>query len=255
MICSYRIEGDSDAPVLVLLHAIATDSEMWAPQMPVWASAFRVLRIDLPGHGGSAAPTAALSMEEYADAVMEVIRSLGIVRVDMAGLSLGGMVAQAFALKYPAHLRSLVLAHTSARTDAAVFNVWETRIAQFEQEGMEAQIAPTLERWFTRDFALRSPMTMAWLANTLRRTSAEGYVAAMRAIQHLDHLDQLPRIAHRTLVVAGEADTAVPPAIAGQIAQRLPNATLWVLEQAAHVGNIEQATAFTERIGAFLQDV
>src|SRR5690606_5985318 len=90
--------------------------------------------------------------------------------------------------------RSLVLAHSSASTQPAVQGIWEGRIRQFEKDGLIAQIPATLERWFTRSFAAASPLTLEWLAEIIQRTTDKGYVAAIRAIQSLDHLERLAEI-------------------------------------------------------------
>src|SRR5690606_16566380 len=110
----------------------------------------------------------------------------------------------------------LVLAHTSAQTVEAVRGIWGGRIARFEKEGMEAQVVPTLERWFTRSFAESSPLTLAWLSEQILRTTRKGYVSAIKAIQKLDHLDEIGKIKVPALVVAGEQDSSVPPAAAAK---------------------------------------
>lgn len=253
-VLGHRIDGPETAPPLVLLHAIATHADLWAPQVAAWSSQFRVVRIDLPGHGTSAAP--AHPQEEglhaYAVQVRRVLDHLGIERAGIVGLSLGGMVAQAVALAFPERTAALVLAHTGARTAPAVRELWTRRLAQFDEEGLDAQVGSTLERWFTRDFAQRSPLTLEWVARQIRATSPEGYAAAIRAIQGLDHAARLGEIRVPTLVVAGREDTAVPPTVGAELAAAVPGARFLVLEDAAHLSSVEQPVAFTESVGAFL---
>lgn len=251
---AHFVDGADHAPVVVLLHPIATHSAIWAPQVAAWGAAFRLVRIDLPGHGASAPAEGSPDLGDYAAAVHAVLAELGIRRAAIVGLSLGGMVAQAFALAYPEMVRALVLAHTSARTDDAVRELWSRRLALFEEQGLEAQVAPTLERWFTRSFAAASPMTMRWLAQQIRATSPAGYRSAVQAIQRLDFLDRLKEIKAPALVVAGAADSAVPPAAASVLAASIPGARLVVLDDAAHIGNVQQPVAFTETVGSFLLD-
>lgn len=249
---AWQIEGPRGAPVLVALHAIATHRVLWDAQAAVWSAAWRVLRIDLPGHGASASPPHDLSLAEYADHVVAVLDEAAVARAAIVGLSFGGMVAQAMALAHPQRVSALVLAHTSARTEAPVREIWERRLEQFQRQGLDAQVEPTLDRWFTRSFATASPLTVRWVGTQVRATSPAGYASAVRAIQSLDHLDRLPEIAVPTLVIAGEADAAVPPAAAAAMAKRLPGSELFVLPQAAHLGNVEQPVAFTEAVGRFL---
>ena len=149
-------------------------------------------------------------------------------------------------------MRSLVLAHTSARTAPELREVWQQRLDHFQRHGIESQIEPTLARWFTKPFADACPMTMGWVARQIRATSPAGYASAIGAIQGLDHLDRLAEIDAPTLVVAGECDAAVPPAAASAMAARVPHAELLVLKDAGHIGNVEQALSFTEGVGRFL---
>ncbi|MBL0422891.1 alpha/beta fold hydrolase [Ramlibacter sp. AW1] len=250
-----RIQGPVDAPAVVLLHAIATHGAIWQAQAAVWSRRLRVACIDLPGHGDSADPDGPLTLADYARQVADTMDAHGIADAALVGLSLGGMVAQAFALDHPASTRALVLAHTSARTDAAVRELWSARLAQAEADGLAAQVAPTLARWFTRGFAAASPLTLQGVAAQIRRTSLPGYAAAVGAIQALDHLERLPSLRVPTLVVAGARDSAVPPAVARQLAEAIPDARLLVLPDAAHLGPVEQPVVFTESVGAFLLEV
>jgi 3-oxoadipate enol-lactonase len=191
-------------------------------------------------------------LQDYADGVRAVLDALGIAQACVVGLSLGGMVAQALALSAPSRVNALVLAHTSARTDPAVAEIWRGRIAQLESEGLEAQVATTLARWFTPDFAAQSPLTLQWVASLIRAATPAGYRCAAEAICRLDHLDALPAIRVPTLVVAGAEDVAVPPSAAGALASRIAGARLEVLQGAAHIGNVQQPLRFTEVVGQFI---
>jgi 3-oxoadipate enol-lactonase len=246
------VDGPDGAPVVIALHGIATHSALWAPQLPFWAGPFRLVRVDLPGHGRSPNVDGAGSTSAFAEWLCALLDELRIERAAVVGLSLGGMVAQAFALAYPSRVRSLVLAHTGARSPQTVRDLWDKRLEQMRERGMESQIAASLARWFTPAFAARSPLTLAWAADMVRRTSPEGYQCAAAAIRRLDHLDDLGKIACPTLVVCGDNDGVVPVAAAEGIAAAVQNGRLSILRDAAHLGNVEQPVAFTETVGEFL---
>ncbi|WP_342130869.1 alpha/beta fold hydrolase [Hydrogenophaga sp. OTU3427] len=249
----FRQDGDAQAPALVLLHSLATHSELWASQRRVWCQMFRVISVDLPGHGASPEWSDGFTLNDLADEVLSVLDGLGIEQAAVVGLSLGGMVAQALALRHGARVQALVIAHAGARTDAAVQEIWNQRIAQFESRDMEVLSQSTLQRWFPREFAEQSPLTLAWVAGMIHATQPGGYISAIRAIQGLDHLDRLHTITAPTLVLAGHADAAVPPAVARQLAEQLPNAQLRLLDGTGHLGNVQAPIQFTEIVGAFLQ--
>jgi 3-oxoadipate enol-lactonase len=250
----FRDDGPRDAPAVVLLHALATHQGLWSPQRPVWQRALRLISIDLPGHGQSPHLAHADNLEAMAQEVLAVIDFLGLDRVAVVGLSLGGMLAQALALQHGPRISALVIAHATARTDPTVREIWNQRIAQFEAGSRDDLCASTLQRWFPRDFAEQSPLTMAWVADMIRSTSAAGYVSAIRAIQGLDHWDRLPHITAPALVVAGQADAAVPITLARQLVERLPQGRLCELEGTGHLGNLQSPTRFTEVVGGFLLD-
>ena len=248
----HSVHGPDGVPVVVLLHPLATHSALWQPQLPAWSKRFRVVCIDLPGHGRSPVLPDVTTLSQYAEEVRLVLDALGVDRAALVGLSLGGMVAQAFALAWPERTQALVLAHTRARTEPAVRDLWSTRLQQAADEGMAAQVPAILGRWFPPDFAAVAPVTLQWVAKQITSTPFDGYAAAIGAIQRLDHLDQLHRITAPALVIAGELDAAAPPALARLMADRLPHATLTTLPDCGHIGNVQQALAFTETVGAFL---
>lgn len=245
--------GPKSGPTVVLLHSLATNSALWAHQASVWSANFRIICVDLPGHGKSAVAPTALSLADMARGVVAVLDHLQIAKAAFVGLSLGGMVAQAIALGHAQKVGALVIAHAGARTDATVREIWEQRIQQFESGGLSTLSLSTLERWFPRSFFESCPMTMDWVAQMIEETDPRGYVMAIRAIQDLDHLDHLQSITAPTLVVAGSADAAVPPAVASMVAKHIPNATLHLLEDAGHIGNVQEPTQFTEKVGQFLK--
>lgn len=249
----FQATGPTSAPAVVLIHSLATHSEVWAHQVPAWSVNFRVVCVDLPGHGRSAAAEAGLTLDAMAAQVLAVLDHLQIAKAAFVGISLGGMVAQAVALNHAHRVTALVIAHAGARTDATVREIWDQRIAQFEAGGMQSLSRPTLERWFPRAFSESSPITMAWMAGLIEATDPRGYVMAIRAIQALDHLDRLPQVQVPTLVLAGQADAAVPSAVASLVAQRIPNAQLRLLEDTGHIGNVQQPVLFTETVGQFLR--
>ncbi|EYC50207.1 adhesin [Hylemonella gracilis str. Niagara R] len=251
----HQVSGPEHAPALVLLHALATHGELWRAQIPVWATRMRVITIDLPGHGRSPRIEGVLTLADHARQVALVLDDLGVQRAALVGLSLGGMVAQAYALAYPERCLALVLAHTSARTPEPLRAIWAQRCAQAAAQGLPAQVPSILERWFPPTFAQTSPWTLRWIAGQITSTSAEGYISAIRAIQGLDHLDRLHVVGAPTLVIAGELDAAAPPDAGARLAAQMPNARLVVLPGVAHLGNVQAPVLFTETVGTFLQTV
>ena len=245
-------QGPADAPALVLLHSIATNSAMWSAQIPVWSRSYRVLAVDLPGHGLSPLEPGEAQPDLYLRMMSGLLERFRLKRCSIVGLSLGGMIGQMFALRHPQQVQSLVIANTSARLPPQMHERWEARSLEATQQGMESQVTSTLERWFTPEFLQRAPHTVQWIADMIRTTRPEGYRAAIAAIRATETFDQLPSLRCPLLVIAGGRDQATPVQALKTLAALVPNSQLEVLENAAHLSNVAEPIEFAERVGAFL---
>lgn len=245
----HRRDGPEDGPVLVLSNSLGTDLEMWAPQLPALSARFRVLRYDSRGHGRSGVPPGPYAIERLGRDALALLDALGLERVSFCGLSMGGMVGQWLGAHAGGRLDRLVLANTSACIGAP--EVWNAHIATVRAEGMAAIVPGLIDRWFTKGFQARDPETVARIAATLRATDPEGYVAACAAVRDMDQREAIRAIRVPTLVLAGRHDQATPPEQARLIAERVPGAEPVELD-AAHLGNVEAAEAFTGAVLGFL---
>jgi 3-oxoadipate enol-lactonase len=249
---AYSLHGDPKRPVVVLCHALATSMDIWDYQIPLLAQRFRVLRYDLRGHGRSAAPGSSYTLEELASDVAALLDHLEIARAAFVGLSIGGMVGQVFALRYPEKLSGLVLCSTGSRTEPQAKTIIEDRILKVRADGLNSQLGATLTRWFSAKFIEEAPATVAWVSDLILATSVDGYTGCARAIQNLDVTDALSEIQVKTLIVPGEFDLAFPEKVSRVINQKIPNSDLVLLKGAAHLGNVEQAHLFNEILLGFL---
>ncbi|WP_327045620.1 3-oxoadipate enol-lactonase [Microbispora sp. NBC_01189] len=248
MIPHHRFDGPPDAPVVVLGPSLGTTLDLWEPQLPALTLTWRVLRYDLPGHGGSPAAsgfTRGLTVDDLAAGVLALLdrHSLaqGHGRVAYAGVSLGGAVGTALALRAPDRVGSLVLCCTSARFGAA--ESWRERAALVRAEGTAPLVEATRSRWFTAGF----PGAERYL-DMLRGADPEGYAACCDALAAFDVRDRLGEVRAPTLVVAGAEDPATPPAHAEVLAEGIPDATLLVVPGAAHLATAERPDVVTEAI-------
>ena len=247
---NYEIEGSG--PWLTMSHSLACDLHMWDPQMPVLTGKFKVLRFDTRGHGQSSAPAGDYTLENLADDVKGLLDALGIRQTHWAGLSMGGMIGQAFALRYPGVFQSMVLADTTSRRPPNAEEMWGDRIRTAREKGMDALVQSTLERWFTEPYRNTRKDVMERIGNGIRATPVNGFAGCCAAIAKVDYLDRLKEIRMPVLVMVGEHDHGTPPEAARVIQQNLPGAELKVLASAAHLSNIEQAEEFNKALTAFL---
>ena len=244
------IEGDG--PWLTMSHSLACNLSMWDPQMAELKKHYKVLRFDTRGHGASSAPPGPYTLEQMADDVHGLFAALGIRQTHWAGLSMGGMIGETYALKYPGVFRSMVLADTTSRRPPNAAQMWGDRIPMAKEQGMDALVESTLGRWFTEPFRKAHPEVMARIGNDIRNTPVEGFAGCCDAIAKIDVLDRLKEIDCPAFVIVGDQDHGTPPEMARQIHANLRGSELLIIESAAHLSNVEQAQTFTRVMTDFL---
>jgi 3-oxoadipate enol-lactonase len=247
------LEGPPGAPVVLLVHPLGATHELWDDTAAALQEGFRVLRHDVRGHGRSAVPPGPYTLEQMADDVRDLLDTTRIERVHFVGMSMGGLIAMAFALAHPGRVRSLVLCDTTACYGAGVTPMWDERIRVAQTQGMtDALIERTLAIWFTPAFRERRADVVDRVRAMLRATDPRGYAAAIRAIGYVDLRERLAALRAPTLVVVGERDPGTPPAMARDIHARIAGSTLAVLPGAMHCAPIEAADEFNHLLVGFL---
>ncbi|MDX3451557.1 3-oxoadipate enol-lactonase [Streptomyces sp. ME02-8801-2C] len=225
----HRVEGSATAPPLFLGPSLGTSYALWDKVAPELSVSHRVVRWDLPGHGGSApgliGPGATVG--DLAALVLALADSLGIDRFAYAGVSLGGAVGLHLAVHHPERVSSLAVLCSSAHFNGS--KPWEERAALVRSEGL-AELAKSADaRWFTPGF------TVPELVADHRNADPEAYAACCDALGAFDLRDRLAEIDVPTLLVAGRQDPATPPAHLREIADAVPGATLVELPGASHL--------------------
>jgi 3-oxoadipate enol-lactonase len=243
-------------PPLVLLHAFPLHSAMWAPQLACLSTGRRVVAPDLKGFGASDAPDdlAGYTMTAYADELAGLLDALGLDRVVLGGLSMGGYVAFAFLRRYADRVTGLLLADTRAAADTAeVFQRRSDQQAQVAGEGTDALIEVLLAGLLCDDTKAHR-LELVDRVRRLMANPAAGYLGALEAMKHRpDATAELASIDVPTLVVVGEQDALSPPDVVRAMADAIPDAELAVLPGAGHLSNLEAADAFNAAVGDFLE--
>src|SRR5262245_35609781 len=250
----YDLNGPDAAPVVCFTHSLASDSGMWAEQLPpLLAQGYRVLRLDMRGHGGSDPVAGDYTMAQLADDVAASLDFLGISRVQYIGLSIGGMIGQAFAIAHGQRLISAMLCDTSPQTMAGAKEAWAPRIGAVKKANSLNPLAdPTMERWFTDAYKPRNPGRWKQIHATIAATTPAGYLGCAAAILNFDFVPQLPSLKVPTLVVCGAKDEGTPPAGNKKIAELIPGARYEEIADARHFPNVERAEAFNRIMLAWL---
>ncbi|MDN3352156.1 3-oxoadipate enol-lactonase [Actinomadura sp. DC4] len=232
----HRFDGPGDAPVLVLGSSVGTTMDLWDPQLPDLTATWRVLRYDLPGHGGSDVIHGTIG--DFADAVVALLDALGVEKAAYGGVSLGGAIGTTLALEHPERITSLILCCTSARFGDP--SAWHERAAKVRAGGLEPLADMLVGRWFTPLYADTNGARAM-----LTKVDPEGYAACCTALAGFDVRDRLGRVLAPTLVIAGAEDVATPLDHAETLAQGIPGAELVVVPAAGHLANLERPEPVT----------
>jgi len=249
--CAWEARGrPAGAEAVLLLHSLGSDRAMWAPQIEALAASYRVLCVDLPGHGASRG-TVPETLEPFARAVLAVADEAEVERFHLAGLSLGGLTALKLALLAPERVRSLAACNTAAKIGSA--ETWQARIDAVRAEGMAAQVDGVLARWFSPDFGARHPDWLAAARRTFCSTALDDYVACCRLLASADLRAEVGGIAVPTLVVGAERDVSTPASDAVWLRDHIRDSELMIVPEAAHLSNLDREDVFTPRLQAFLR--
>jgi 3-oxoadipate enol-lactonase len=244
----YDLVGDRGNPVVLLVHALMADGSLWSGQVPALLKAgYQVLRLDLPGHGGSGARSAPCSMADLANDVVLLLDHLDIKRVHFGGISIGGMLGQALAIHHPGRVASLFLSDTTCAAPPTAREMWSARLKTVAEAGSLEPLADvTMTRVLSPSFKESHPALWQGLRDTIVGVLPAGLTQCAHALQEFNVVNLLPRIQAPTLVACGDGDIATPPAEAQRIASLIPGARYVEIAQALHYPNVEQDARFNE---------
>jgi 3-oxoadipate enol-lactonase len=235
-------------PAVLLVHALGLDRLMWEPVLDRLAIGRRVFAYDIRGHGTAVASPSPYTMADTARDLIGVLDALGIDRAHVVGLSFGGGIAQTAALAHPDRFASLALLATTDHP----FDAFEGRAKAAEADGMSAQVAPSLTRWFTANALAQNGPSVRYARDQVRRGTVTDWAAAWRAFAGLDVQGRLTGFEPPTLVLAGEADASTTPAIMRGIAGRIPRSIYRELPGTPHMQSLERADLVAAALDDFV---
>ncbi|MBC2664240.1 alpha/beta fold hydrolase [Novosphingobium flavum] len=253
----YDLVGPEDGEVVAFSHSLAADLGLWAEQVPMLlALGYRVLRLDLRGHGGSRDDSAAYTMDELADDLIAVADAAGIERFHFVGLSIGGAIGQSLALRHPERVLSLLLSDTQSESFPDAASHWGKRIEKLKAARTVEIIADeTMGRWLTADYQASNPLRWAQIRATVAGCTVGGYVGCAGALADFDYTDRLHQVRVPVLVTCGSEDPRATPEESRRIAALFPDGRYVEFVGARHVPNVEQPEAFNRVLADWLAHV
>ena len=248
----YDVQGDG--PTVLLLHAFPLGRFMWDAEAEAFSRRHRIVRFDARGFGGTPPGDGPLTMDRIADDGAALLGLLGIEKAVVAGCSMGGYAAFAFAHRHPERLDGLVLQDTRAGADTDDARAYRASLAtKVLEEGAGAAVDAFLPRLVGETTRRDNPTLVSRLRERILATSPRGIAQALAGLgARPDSRDTLATIRVPTLIVVGEEDVLTPPAEAEAMAEAIAGSRLEVIPSAGHLSNLENPEAFAGALGRFL---
>ena len=250
---AYRFDGPQDGPVLLVANSLMANGSMWDGNIAALAERYRVLRYDKRGHGGSGLSAGPYTIAQLADDAVGLLDALGIQKVHFMGLSIGGMIGQQLGARYPERILSLSLCNTASEMPPR--SLWEERFDIARTQGIAGLVDGTIKRWFTAPFIERAPQEIEKVRQMILGTNVEGYIGCGSAVRDMAQSTMLLKIKAPTLVLSGRHDPACTVDQGTVLNRLIDGSRMVIIEDAAHLSNIEQPIQFNQAVREFMDSV
>jgi pimeloyl-ACP methyl ester carboxylesterase len=242
---------------IVFLHAFPLNRTMWAQQESTLSPYYRVVTVDLRGHGESDAPLWHYSLEQTAEDVRALLDHLSIRQAVFVGLSMGGYILSAFYRRHAGRVKGLVLADTRAQADTPEGKEGRFQMAQTAYRHGPAAIADIMIPKLLSPETIRTrPEMVQRVRMMIEGNQVSGIAGDLMAMaERPDSIPLLKQISCPTQIIVGELDHATPLADATLMADQIPGARLAIIPGAAHLANLEQPELFTHIVRSFIERV
>ena len=253
VVLHYRIDGDPGGKPVVFANSLGTDLRLWDLILPLLPDGLRILRFDKRGHGLSSCPGDKYTMDELVDDTAGLMHALGIDNCLFVGLSIGGIIAQGLAAKYPDLVRAMVISNTAAKIGTP--EMWRERIDAVRAGGVEALADAIMQRWFARVFHEQRPLELLAWRNMLTRTPAAGYIGCSEAIAANDYTEATSRLTLPTLAIAGSEDGSTPSEVVRATADLIEGSRYLQIDEAAHLPCVERPDLYADALAGFIREI
>jgi len=248
---NYQIDGPSGAPWLVFSNSLATSTAMWDEQAAGLKDAFRVLRYDQRGHGGTDAPAGRYAFDTLLADALALMDALSIRTAHFAGLSMGGATALGLAERYPDRFDRVIVCDSPCQSTPQSSQQWEERIAVAQKQGIEALVEPTIARWFPPETVAKKLPHVDKVRAMIRATPVNGFIGCAAALADHDYASAVAAVKRPILFMVGEKDGPAPAAMR-KLHEKLAGSRYVELPGAGHISNMDRPAEFTAAIRDFL---
>ena len=246
------IAGPESKPTLVFSNSLGTDFRIWRDVIVRMVGDCSIVLYDKRGHGLSEATPAPYKIDDHVNDLAGLLDHLGTSKAVICGLSVGGVIAQGLNFLRPDLVAGMVLCCTAAKVGDA--EMWDGRIAQVKDGGLESIVSTNMERWFTSDFHHSRADDLAGYTHMFVRQPVAGFLGTCAALRDADLRGAAPQTKVPTICIAGDGDGSIPPDVVLETARMIPDARYEVIKKCGHIPCVEQPEILTEIIKAFLKE-
>ncbi|WP_262176748.1 alpha/beta fold hydrolase [Saccharococcus sp. Marseille-Q5394] len=239
---------------LVFIHGVGLDHAMWEQQVKRLSEEYRVIVYDMLGHGGSSHPPGPYSLSQFVEQLTALVNGLGLDKIHLVGFSMGGMVAQAFALAHIEKMKTLTIMNAVANRTEEQRKAILARVEEVRKIGPETTIEPAIQRWFTPDYLTAQEGIVGRIRTRLQTNNPISYLSAYTLFATADQelWGKLDQINIPTLVMTGEEDIGSTPEMAKQIQKKIAESELLVVPTMRHMLPVERPDIVNEAIHSFI---
>lgn len=250
---AYQIDGPEQGPVVIMSNSLMSSIEMWDQTVGALTDRYRVVRYDTRGHGQTQVTEGPYSISLLAEDLLALMDGLNIRQAHLVGLSMGGMICQYIGANHPERTLSLSLCDTACEMPPR--SIWEERFAIAKSQGIAGLVDSTIKRWFLGGFIERATEQIGIVRKMILATPVDGYLGCASAVRDMAQSTILLKIKAPTMVLVGKQDPACTVDQATVLHRLIPHSSLVIIDQAAHLSNIEQPKEFNHALRSFLDSV
>ncbi len=252
---AFEDRGDHSRTPIVLIHGFPFSRAMWQPQVDVLSAKHRVVAYDVRGHGESEVGDGQYMLEFFVDDFIALLDYLCVEKAAVVGLSMGGYIALRAIERNPERFHALVLCDTRSEVDSNEAKLKRAAsVRTIKTKGLRKFAEEFVKNVFTPETFQANPDVVDFAIGIIERNSPIGICGALLALaSRTDTTASLPNIGVPTLILVGEHDVLAPPTVAQAMKERIANADLHIVPDAAHMSNLENPEAFNHFLLKFIE--
>jgi 3-oxoadipate enol-lactonase len=248
---TYPPLGDRSDTTFLFINSLGTDFRIWDEVVEALKEYGNIVLFDKRGHGLSDVVTDTKGLNDFADDASALLKHLQINNCIVIGLSVGGMIAQILATRLPGQIEKLILCDT--RYKIGNEEIWNTRIQQVKEHGLQSISDGVMQRWFSTDFHQTQAVKVTGYQNMLERTPALGYIQTCEAIRDADLNAIAKQIKTPTLCIVGSEDKSTTPEEVKDLADLIEDSKYEVIESSGHIPCVDNPAVLSKLIIDFIK--